>query len=187
MMIKLIESSLQGCFELQTNKFVDERGVFVKTFHEPTFESLGLNTEFTEEYYSVSDKSVIRGMHFQLPPDDHVKLVYCTAGKVMDVVVDIRVGSPTYGQHAVFELSSEQANMVYIPKGMAHGFCVLSEQATMVYKVITVYSPECDGGIRWDTASINWPVSNPVISQRDLSLIAIDKFDSPFEFEVKHG
>lgn len=185
--MNLHESKLSGCFELKVNRFVDERGVFVKTFHEPSFESQGLNTKFTEEYYTVSSKGVIRGMHFQCPPDDHVKLVYCTSGKVMDVVIDIRVGSPTYGQHIVFELSPEEANMVYIPKGMAHGFCVLSEQATMVYKVSTVYSPECDRGISWDSAGIDWPILNPIISQRDLKSQSLDEFNSPFVYQELIG
>ena len=186
MKIEMKESKLPGCFELQANKLVDDRGAFVKTFHAPTFRALGLNTEFIEEYYSISDKNVVRGMHFQRPPDDHVKLVYCTSGLVMDVVIDLRKGSPTYGQHVVFELSSDKANMVYIPKGMAHGFCVLSDQATMVYNLSTVYSPECDSGVRWDTAGIDWPVITPIISSRDQDSFSLDEFDSPFTYERKY-
>ena len=185
--MELIESKIPGCYEIQPHIHRDERGSFVKTFHAPTFEALGLQTEFPEEYYSVSKKNVVRGMHFQLPPDDHVKLVCCTTGTVMDVVVDLRKGSPTYGQHTISKLNSEKGNMVYIPKGMAHGFCVLSGTATMIYKVSTVYSPTCDNGIRWNTASIDWPVSSPIISQRDLTLSSLLEFDSPFIYEVNHG
>ena len=186
-MMDVTESNLQGCFELQNNKFLDERGSFVKTFHTPTFESFGLCTDFKEEYYSVSHKGVIRGMHFQLPPNDHVKLVYCTSGMVLDVVLDIRKGSPTFGKCASFELSADKANMIYIPKGMAHGFCVLSEQATMLYKLSSIYSPDSDFGIRWDTIDFDWPVSAPLMSSRDQGLDSFADFDSAFTFGDNHG
>jgi len=185
-MMELIESPLQGCFEIQNRRLEDERGLFIKTFHKPTFERLGLHTDFPEEYYSISKKGVIRGMHFQLPPHDHVKLVYCSSGSVMDVVVDLRKGSPTFGKHAVFEVTSEKNNMVYIPKGMAHGFCALTKQAIMHYKVSTVYAPESDGGIRWDSFDMDWLVSDPIISERDKELPTLAKFISPFTFEVAH-
>jgi len=182
-MIKIQETNLQGCFELQPKRLEDERGCFIKTFHVPTFKDLGLCTEFNEEYYSVSTKGVIRGMHFQLPPDDHVKLVYCTVGKVLDVVLDIRKGSPTYGKCEHFELNADKANMVYIPKGMAHGFCVLSDSATMLYKVSTVYSPKCDAGIRWDSIGFDWGQDAPTVSERDSNLQGMSEFDSPFVFK----
>lgn len=181
--MEIFESNIPGCYEVICNRFEDERGSFVKTFHKPTFEELGLHTEFVEEYYSVSKKNVIRGMHFQTPPEDHVKLVYCTSGHVMDVVVDLRKGSPTYGEHAIFDLDAEKHNMVYIPKGMAHGFCVLSEQATMVYKVSTVYASEYDQGIRWDSVGVDWKVNSPVVSERDQALPALRQFASPFVFK----
>lgn len=98
----------------------------------------------------------------------------------MDVVVDLRKRSPTYKEHVVFELSEEKANMVYIPKGMAHGFCVLSDQATMIYKVSTVYDSACDSGIRWDSLGIDWPIADPVMSSRDQEFLPLDKFESPF-------
>ena len=104
---------IQGCLELQPKIFADNRGKFVKVFHEQAFGNLGLETNFVEEYYSISNKNVIRGLHFQLPPMDHVKMVYCVQGEVMDVVVDLRVDSPTYGQHVTFELSSTKANSIY--------------------------------------------------------------------------
>ncbi len=155
----------------------------MKVFHEQAFAAQGLETHFTEEYYSVSHKNVIRGMHFQLPPMDHVKMVYCVQGEVMDVVVDLRVGSPTYGQHAVFELSAAQANSIYIPKGMAHGFCARSEQAIMVYKVSTTYSPEHDAGILWDSLGVTWPTTDAILSARDQCFPALAQFESPFRYE----
>lgn len=169
--------------ELQPKAFGDARGRFVKVFHEQAFRDLGLHTDFAEEYYSVSHRNVIRGLHFQTPPHDHVKLVYCVQGEVLDVVLDLRVGSPTYGQHATFRLSAEKANSIYIPKGMAHGFCALSDEAIMVYKVSTVYAPHNDAGVRWDSAGIDWPTASPIISDRDAGFAGFGEFTSPFTYE----
>ena len=176
------ESKIQGCSELLPLVRRDDRGAFIKTFHKELFIKHGLETEFAEEYYSVSTKGVLRGLHFQTPPCDHTKMVYCVDGEVIDVVVDLRVGSPTYGEFEIFNLNSDKANIIYIPKGMAHGFYVCSESATMVYKVSTVYSNEHDSGILWNTVGIPWPTNNPVISSRDDSFIAFRKFSSPFLF-----
>ena len=182
-MFDLKPSRLTGCFELQPRVFDDARGRFVKVFHDQAFAAQGLETNFAEEYYSVSHKNVIRGLHFQLPPMDHVKMVYCVEGEVMDVVVDLRVGSPTYGQHALFELSSAKANSVYIPKGMAHGFCSQTEQAIMVYKVSTVHSPAHDAGVRWNSVGIPWPTTEAILSARDSGFLSFDQFASPFRYE----
>ena len=160
--------------------FEDVRGRFVKVFHEQEFMAQGLEHNFAEEYYSVSYKSVIRGLHFQMPPMDHVKMVYCVEGEVMDVVVDLRVGSPTYGQYALFDLSAAKSNSIYIPKGMAHGFCALSDRAIMVYKVSSIYSPEHDAGVLWNSVGIPWPLEQPCISDRDQNLPALLDFESPF-------
>jgi dTDP-4-dehydrorhamnose 3,5-epimerase len=110
-------------------------------------------------------------------------MVYCVQGEVMDVVVDLRVGSPTYGQHAVFELSAAKANSIYIPKGMAHGFCARSEEAIMVYKVSTVYAPAQDAGILWNSLGVTWPTSDAILSVRDQSFPAFSQFESPFRYE----
>jgi dTDP-4-dehydrorhamnose 3,5-epimerase len=158
------------------------RGRFVKIFHEPSYAALGLETNFAEEYYSVSHKNVIRGLHFQVPPMDHVKMVYCLEGHALDVVLDLRVGSPTYGQFEMFELNSINSSSIYIPKGMAHGFCALSENTIMVYKVSSVYSPEYDAGILWNSASIPWPNSGLIISDRDRGFPMLKDFNSPFKF-----
>jgi dTDP-4-dehydrorhamnose 3,5-epimerase len=176
----LTPSRLAGCFEVQPKVMEDVRGRFVKVFHEEAFAAHGLDTNFAEEYYSVSHKEVIRGMHFQLPPLDHVKMAYCIQGEVLDAVVDLRVGSSTYGQYALFELSAARANSVYIPKGMAHGFCALSDEAIMVYKVGTVYSPAHDAGVLWNSMGIPWPIKQPCISDRDTSFPAFADFKSPF-------
>jgi dTDP-4-dehydrorhamnose 3,5-epimerase len=115
-----------------------------------------------------------------LPPKEHTKIVYCVQGSVQDVVVDLRIQSPTYGKFEVFSLSAEKANMVYIPIGLAHGFEVLSETAIMMYKVSSVYSPEHDTGILWNSVNIPWQTRNPIISQRDQSFIEFPNFRSLF-------
>ncbi len=179
-MIELNESGIAGCFELQPKVFHDGRGTFVKTFHKDFFSELGIQTEWAEEYYSISRQGVLRGLHFQLPPHDHEKLVYCVAGKVMDVVVDLRYGSPTYGQCVTFELNSEAASMVYIPRGLAHGFYTISDTATMMYKVSTVYAPDHDAGILWNSVNVRWPVKEPIMSKRDSEFSPFSCFTSPF-------
>jgi dTDP-4-dehydrorhamnose 3,5-epimerase len=110
-------------------------------------------------------------------------MVYCVSGEVTDVVVDLRIGSPTYGQYDMFELSETKSNSLYIPKGMAHGFCVRSNQATMVYKVSTTYSPVLDMGIRWDSVGISWGITDPILSVRDQGFRTFEQFDSPFRYE----
>ena len=179
----ILDTSLPGCFQIQPVVRADERGSFTKVFHEEIFRSAGLRTDFAEEYYSVSRRGVLRGLHFQLPPHDHAKLIYCTQGKVLDAALDLRRGSPTYGRHLTLELSQEQGNMLYLPAGLAHGFYTLSEQATMVYKVTSVYAPQHDGGVLWDSAGIAWPDTGPVLSQRDREFSALADFDTPFQYE----
>jgi len=181
-MFSLRDTKLPGCFEVRPSIFDDQRGRFVKVFHQEEFMSLGLETNFKEEYYSHSQRGVIRGMHFQTPPSDHVKLVYCVQGEVQDVILDLRKGSPTYGQTDSITLSAEQGNYLYIPKGLAHGFCTTSTIATLVYKVSTVYDPQHDSGILWNSFGFAWPNLESVMSARDSSLIPLSSFDSPFVY-----
>jgi dTDP-4-dehydrorhamnose 3,5-epimerase len=183
-MLTFRKTSLPGCLEIQPSVLRDQRGVFVKTFHWDLFEAQGINTDWREEYYSVSKKGVLRGLHFQTPPYDHEKLVYCTAGEVLDAVVDLRSRSSTYGRYAMFHLKAEVANMVYIPKGFAHGFYTLTETATMMYKVSTVYAPDHDGGILWNSANITWPDSTPILSARDQSFPLLQNFSNPFTVKL---
>ncbi len=178
-----LETRIPGCLEIVPLCFQDKRGRFVKTYHEQTFESHGCCIDWKEEFYSVSRRGVLRGLHFQLPPHQHDKLVYCTAGTLLDAVVDLRKGSPTYGDHILLELSAEKGNMLYIPRGLAHGFYVTSESATMMYKVSSVYAPDHDAGIRWDSAGIAWPASTPIITTKDGILPPLINFTSPFPFD----
>lgn len=180
--MEVMATSIPGCLLLQPRVFSDERGLFVKTYHDRTFLDLGLNRDWQEEFYSVSAKGVLRGLHFQIPPVDHVKLVACLVGEVLDVVVDLRQGSPSFGQSALFRLKGDQPQMLYIPSGLAHGFYALSEGAILSYKVSTMHSPEHDRGIRWDSAGIAWPEGEKCISPRDAGFPPLEEFDSPFLF-----
>jgi len=178
--MELIPTMLDGCYQVRPFFAQDERGTFVKTFHADRFAELGLPTAWREEYYSSSRKGVIRGMHFQTPPHDHEKLVYCMQGRVLDVVVDLRKNSPTYGRHIAVELDARHGHGLMIPKGMAHGFLALVEGVLMAYKVTTVYAQTNDAGIRWDSFGLNWGVNQPLVSVRDRAHPAFADFASPF-------
>ena len=180
MKLDVIKTAIPDCYELQPSVLKDSRGAFVKTYHAGSFRDVGLRTDWAEQYYTTSAPGVLRGLHFQLPPHDHAKLVYCISGRVLDVAVDLRVGSPSYGQCVTLELSAERGNMIYLPTGLAHGFCTHEEPATLVYNVTSVYQPDSDTGIRWDSADIPWPLTDPLLSKRDQSFPLFDEFESPF-------
>ena len=151
--------------------------------HKDAFKELELETDFREQYYSVSRKNVLRGLHFQLPPSDHAKLVYCTEGRIFDAAVDLRQGSASYGRFHTCELSRENGKMLYIPRGMAHGFYTLSEQAVVMYNVTSLYDAERDSGILWHSVGIPWPVptnEQPILSRRDKGFCSFAEFSSPF-------
>lgn len=183
--LRVERTSLAGCCELFPRVVRDARGCFVKTFNEEVFQAANLATRFAEEYYSVSRRRVLRGLHFQVPPYEHTKLVFCTDGEVLDVVVDLRAGSPTFGGHQLFRLSARRRNAAYIPAGLAHGFYVTSASATLVYKATTVYSADHDRGVRWDSAGISWPDTAPIVSDRDRSLPPLREFQSPFHYDAR--
>lgn len=189
MILERIDTAIPGSFELRPRVAADARGSFVKTFHRETFSGLGLRTDWAEQFYSHSRRNVLRGLHFQTPPHHHAKLVYCPEGEVLDVAVDLRVGSPAYGRHVAMRLSGTTGNMFYLPSGLAHGFLSLSEQALMVYNVTSVHAPSHDAGIRWDSAGIDWARNEvqaeaPLISLRDGAFPALADFASPFVFDA---
>lgn len=175
-----IETPLEGCYEIMPVVRPDIRGAFIKTFHEPAFKELGLETNFVEEFHTISKKNVIRAMHFQLPPEAHIKLVYCAEGKVMDAVLDLRKNSPTYGKFHIVELDADKGNSLYIPVGFAHGYKVLTEKSVVIYKTTTVFSAKCDTGILWNSCGIDWQCENPILSEKDKTLIKLADFNSPF-------
>lgn len=178
--MELIPTRLQGCFQVRPFFARDDRGSFVKTFHAARFAELGLPVTWREEYYSTSKKGVIRGMHFQTPPHDHEKLVYCVQGRVLDVVVDLRRKSPTYGRHVAVELDAAKGLGLLIPKGMAHGFLALTDDVLMAYKVTTTYSPAHDAGIHWNSLGLDWGIDQPIVSSRDLAHPSLGDFVTPF-------
>jgi dTDP-4-dehydrorhamnose 3,5-epimerase len=154
----------------------------VKIFVEEVFAARGLATRFAEEFYTVSLCGVLRGLHLQLPPHDHDKIVYCTSGSVLDVVLDLRVGSPTFRRWEAVELTGETGTGLYIPRGVAHGFYALTDQAVMAYLVTTHHAPSHDAGVRWDSFGMPWPDGKPTLSARDAALPALKDFVSPFEY-----
>lgn len=173
-------TELDGLKLIETNHFQDGRGVFHKFFSADEYKSLGLEYDFKEDYYSINKKNVIRGMHFQIPPEDHVKLVYVTSGKIIDVCLDIRKDSKTYGKYFSVALSGNIAKCIYIPEGFAHGFVSLEDNTCVHYLQTSCYNKECDCGIRYSSFGYNWNTENPVISERDLQHPVFKEFDSPF-------
>ncbi len=180
--MELIQEPLPGIKILRPFVHEDERGTFLKTFHESQLRQHDIEIEIKEEFYTTSAVAVLRGMHFQVPPHAHQKIVTCLSGKVLDVVLDLRKESLTYGQHASFELSEENRYIVYIPIGFAHGFLGQKENSSLLYKTDCVYSPESDQGILWNSFGHEWNVPDLelVISDRDRQHTPLETFISPF-------
>jgi dTDP-4-dehydrorhamnose 3,5-epimerase len=174
------ELSITGCYIVRNSLHTDQRGRFFKPFVASAFLAQGLAIDFREQYYSSSGLNVLRGMHFQLPPHQHAKLVYCVAGKALDVLLDLRIGSSTFGRYCSFELAEEQGQGVYIAPGVAHGFLSLSINTMLVYNVTSEYSSEHDCGISWNSFGFSWGIDNPVLSARDREFQGLAEFDSPF-------
>jgi dTDP-4-dehydrorhamnose 3,5-epimerase/CDP-3, 6-dideoxy-D-glycero-D-glycero-4-hexulose-5-epimerase len=174
------ETELPGVFLVQPRVLHDARGAFLKTYHAGIFSDLGFPFVPVEEFISISHRNVIRGMHFQLPPAAHAKLVYCVSGAVLDVVLDLRKRSGCYGRWITRSLSSENRDMIFIPPGCAHGFLALTDDATMVYQTDTVHAPASDAGVRWNSFGFDWSVPAPRLSERDRALPSLAEFTSPF-------
>jgi dTDP-4-dehydrorhamnose 3,5-epimerase len=157
---------------LEPRVFHDPRGWFLESWNRRLFAEAGLDVEFVQDNHSLSVRNVLRGIHFQAPPRAQAKLVRCTSGRIWDVVVDIRHGSPTYGQWEAAELDAESQRMLFVPIGFAHGFCVLSETAEIQYKCSDFHAPECSCGIRWDDPAlgVEWPLRGPLLSEADQEL-----------------
>jgi dTDP-4-dehydrorhamnose 3,5-epimerase len=176
-----LETGFPGLILLQPRVFSDPRGTFVKTFHEDNFRDLGMAFIVREEFYSTSAKGVLRGMHFQVPPAAHAKLVYCSRGKVLDVVLDMRRQSPRFTEVFDRELSAVAREMLFIPSGFAHGFLALEDDAMMVYKTDRIHAPEHDQGVAWNSFGFDWPVERePILSERDRLFPAWPDFQTPF-------
>jgi len=180
--ITVTEMRIPGCLQLHFPAYADRRGSFVKVYRRSDFAESALEVEFAESFHTVSGERVLRGMHLQLPPAHHSKLVYCVAGRVLDVVLDLRRGSPAFGSHAAIELSPEGNSGLYLPHGVAHGFYVLQAPSIMAYHVTSEHAAALDAGVRWNSFGAPWPDNDPVMSTRDAALPPLCDFDSPFEF-----
>jgi len=179
-MLKIESTALDGVHILTLPHYTDIRGSFVKVFHQGDFTEQGLATNFSEQFVTVSQKNVLRGMHFQMPPHEHVKLVTCVAGEILDVILDLRRDQPTYGKSITVKLDATQGLAIYIPKGCAHGFLTISPDALTLYNVTSVHAPSSDSGLHWQSIGLDWPVGDPIISDRDKSLPSLHDFKSPF-------
>jgi dTDP-4-dehydrorhamnose 3,5-epimerase len=181
MQFQFTDTKIDGVKLITLAPIHDERGWFLKTFHAPTFAAAGLETAFPESFVSISKRNVIRGMHFQTPPHDHAKIVRCISGQVLDVALDIRRDSKTYGQHVTFTLAATNPQAVYVPRGIAHGFLTVSDEAVLEYHTSTVHHPASDKGIRWDSFDCQWPLQGaPLTSPRDAAFARLADFQSPF-------
>ena len=178
--MEIIKTPIEGLFVLEPRVFRDARGYFVETYNEKRYREAGIDAQFVQDNQSCSSYGVVRGLHFQKPPYAQAKLVCCTVGRVLDVAVDLRPESPTYGQWYGVELSEENKRQFFIPKGFAHGFSVLSESAIFTYKCDEFYHPEAEGGIQLNdpTLAIDWriPETARIISDKDTKHPTFDEY-----------
>lgn len=170
------KSSIRGLTIIKLRKFEDDRGFFIKNYNNVFFKEIGIDSKFEESFFNISKKNVIRGMHFQLPPADHDKLITLVSGKILDVILDLRAESNSFGKFESFELSADSALAVFIPRGCAHGFLALEDYSIVNYMTSHIHAPSLDTGIRWNSFGFNWPAESPVISDRDKELPTFDSF-----------
>jgi dTDP-4-dehydrorhamnose 3,5-epimerase len=174
------ELPINGACLLRYGRHEDQRGWFQKTHNMDLLDSYNLDTDIREMYTSLSNKNVIRGMHFQIPPKDHAKYITVMTGAILDVMLDLRRSSMTFGQCFSVELDAADNNTLYLPKGIAHGFLSLQDNTLTQYAVTSTYAPDHDKGILWSSIPFEWPVASPIISGRDVDFPAFDDFESPF-------
>lgn len=182
--MKIRPLRLSGAFEIELEPKGDRRGYFVRTYDRKIFHAHGLATEWVQENQSFSaSRHTLRGLHFQRPPHDESKLVRVLTGAMLDVLVDLRRSSPTYGEWESVELSGENLRALYVPRGFAHGFCTLTESVLVAYKHDATYAAGSEGGLMWNDPdlAIHWPVRDPLVSNRDRAWPAFRDFKTPFE------
>jgi len=182
--MKFIKTALNGCVIIEPKVFGDQRGYFFESFNQKQFEENVGKVQFVQDNESRSSRGVLRGLHFQLPPYNQAKLVRCIEGEVLDVAVDLRKDSPTYGQHVAINLSDENKRQLFVPRGFAHGFVVLSRSAIFSYKVDNWYAPEHDCGIAWNDSQLNidWKIDHEsiLLSEKDKALKVLSETENPF-------
>lgn len=185
--MEIIDTAIPDLKIIQPRIFGDARGYFFESYNRQQLETCGLTAEFVQDNQSLSAKNVIRGLHFQCPPYAQGKLVRVATGRAMDVAVDIRKGSPTYGQYVSVILSSEKNNMFWIPAGFAHGFVALEDHTLFLYKTTNFYNKASEGALRWNDPDIHvqWGIDHPIISEKDQISGFFKDFDSPFVYEGK--
>ncbi|PIP28406.1 MAG: dTDP-4-dehydrorhamnose 3,5-epimerase [Candidatus Moranbacteria bacterium CG23_combo_of_CG06-09_8_20_14_all_35_22] len=177
------KTKLKDAYIIKPQVFGDHRGFFLESYSKKKFEQEGINTEFVQDNHSRSEKKgTLRGMHFQAPPYAQAKLLRVIKGKILDVIVDLRRGSETFGQWESFELSSENFQILFVPRGFAHGFMTLEDNTEVLYKADNFYEPNSEGGIAWNDPElkINWPIENPILSERDTKWPMLKNLDNPF-------
>lgn len=183
-MINVIKTEIEGVVIIEPKVFGDARGYFFESWSQKDFDELIRPIKFVQDNESMSTYGVMRGLHFQRPPFTQSKLVRCVKGAVLDVAVDIRKGSPTYGKHVAVELTEDNHRQFFVPRGFAHGFAVLSETAVFQYKCDNFYAPQADGGISIldNTLDIDWriPTDKAILSEKDTKHACLKDFDSPF-------
>ncbi len=173
---------IEGLIVIEPKVFEDSRGYFFESYNKKIFAQNGITADFVQDNQSLSQKGVVRGLHFQAPPFAQGKLVRVLQGKVMDVAVDLRKNSPTFGQYQMVILSAENKKMFYIPEGFAHGFVTLEDHTVFSYKCTNYYHPQSEGGVLWNDPAIgiDWQVDNPVLSEKDKILPLLENLDNPF-------
>ncbi len=182
--MKVAESKFKGVFIIELDVFNDDRGYFAETFSAKRYKDHGISLNFVQDNISVSKKGTLRGLHYQVPPKAQAKLCHVIKGSVLDVVVDLRFGSPTFGQYLAVELSEKNHFQIFIPAGIAHGFSVLSDEAIFQYKCSEFYSKEHERAIRFDDPdlNINWGIENPIVSDKDKSAKFFKEIGMEFRF-----
>lgn len=183
--MNIVQTEIEDVLIIEPKVFGDHRGWFTETYSKEKFKELGIDIDFIQDNHSLSaQKGTLRGLHFQLNPKAQTKLVRCTKGKILDVAVDIRKGSPTYKKWVAVELTEENKKQLLVPKGFAHGFITLTENVEVQYKVDEYYSPENDRSIRFDDPEINvdWGIENPILSDKDLNAPMLSESDINFKY-----
>lgn len=175
--MEIVDNFLEKVFVFKLRKFEDERGFFIEKYHEQRYAELGIDSKFIQDNQSRSKKNVLRGLHFTIN-NPQAQMMTVSRGKVFDVVVDVRPKSKTFGNYKSFILSDEGPQQIFMPHGFAHGFCVLSEYADLIYKATKLYDPNDEFGIKWNDPdiNINWPLDKPIISDRDLEHPSLEEY-----------